>query len=44
MDHNLEINQEAVNNPKNFRVYKIAGIDRPIIARKGGPSANDIEM
>ncbi len=43
MDHNLEINQEAINNPKNFRVYRIAGVDRPIIARKGGPSASDIK-
>jgi len=32
-----------VKNSKDFRVYRIKGVDHPIIARKGGPNADRIK-
>ncbi|WP_339792496.1 MAG: hypothetical protein ACMVP2_27370 [Imperialibacter sp.] len=43
MNENLELRKSAIDNPKDWRVYKISGVDRTIVARKGGPSANDIK-
>ena len=43
MDHNLELKKGVNENSKNLRIYKISGVDRTIVARKGGPSASDIK-
>lgn len=43
MNDNLELRKDVIDDPKNWRVYKISGVDRTIIARKGGPSAQDIK-
>jgi len=43
MNENLELRKTALDNPKDWRVYKISGVERTIIARKGGPTASDIK-
>ncbi len=34
---------KAQEAPRGYRVYKIKGVDQPIVARKGGPSAEAIK-
>ena len=31
------------DNPENLRVYKIKGVDKTIVARKGGPTAEEVK-
>ena len=31
--------REYSENPDNMRVYKIKGVDKTIVARKGGPTS-----
>jgi len=43
MKDNLELGKLPNADPKNWRVYRINGVNRPIVARKGGPTATDIK-
>lgn len=43
MNNNLELRKDAIDNPKDWRVYRISGVEKTIIARKGGPTAKDIK-
>ncbi len=44
MANNLDLHQPEVKDvPKGYRAYKIKGVDQTIIARKGGPSADQVK-
>jgi hypothetical protein len=39
----LSISEGKKENTKGYRVYRLPGIDKPIIARKGGPSEEQVK-
>ncbi len=44
MANNLDLREpEVLDIPKGYRAYKIKGVDHTIIARKGGPTADQIK-
>ena len=44
MSANLELRESLQTEmPKGYRVYKIKGVDQTIVARKGGPTAEQIK-
>jgi len=43
LQRKVELNQEINKRPFGYRVYNIKGVDKTIIARKGGPSAEQIK-
>lgn len=44
MANNLDLHEaEVIEVPKGYRAYKIKGVDHTIIAKKGGPTADQIK-
>ncbi len=43
MSINVDLSSDIVKPPKGYRVYKIKGVENPIIAKKGGPTADQIK-
>ena len=44
MANNLDLHEpEIIDIPKGYRAYKIKGVEHTIIARKGGPTADQIK-
>jgi len=43
MQQKVEIKESAPKRPIGYRMYSIKGVDKTIIARKGGPSAEQIK-
>ena len=39
----MKANVATQDIPKGYRVYRIKGVDQPIVARKGGPSADQVK-
>jgi len=43
LQQKVEVNRDVNKRPFGYRVYQIKGVDKTIVARKGGPSADQIK-
>ncbi len=43
MDINVNLTNDVNKPPRGYRVYNLKGVDHPVIARKGGPTADQIK-